>query len=46
MGFPSDENLLTLPAFAKTSSATISGDFGVPVACVRKHHFFLDITFY
>ena len=32
--------------FEKLSSVTISGDFGVPVACAREHHFFLDITFY
>jgi hypothetical protein len=28
------------------SSPTLSGDFGVPVACASEHHFFLDITFY
>jgi hypothetical protein len=32
--------------FEKISSVTISGDFGVPVACSSEHHFFLDITFY
>jgi hypothetical protein len=32
-------------AVAKISSPTLSGDFGVPVACASEHHFFLDITF-
>ncbi len=41
-----EKTLLMMPAFVKISSRTISGDFGVPVACAYEHHFFLDITFY
>jgi len=32
-------------AGGKNSSPTLTGDFGVGVACAWEHHFFLDITF-
>jgi len=35
-----------MQAFVKISSRNVSGDFGAPVVCASKHHFFLDITFY